>query len=149
MLYLAEPLTATWLQGISRSPAQQIAPIPRLNPPTRSLIDLVARHRTREALMVWGFDANQVAHQVIFYQHLLEPEQLTLSHSLLPHQQETLQHRFLSRHATGLLLVEIAEYPELPSLDAPPTVIRFDRFSLELSPMATDGSGLLYRFRRL
>ncbi len=148
VLYLATPLTSPLLKGISRSPADEVAPIPRLSPSTRSLIDLVGRHRRDEALMVWGFGANQVDLQVIFHHRLMGPEQLTVSHSLLPNQQETLQREFFSNHPKGLILAEMAEHPELPLPDASPIVIRFDQFLLELSPVATDGSGCLFRYRR-
>lgn len=149
LLYLAQPLAQPLLKGIERSPAEYTAPIPRINAPTRRIITLLQEHRTAEPVMVWGFEAYQVAQQVVFHSGLAESEQLPLSETFSPKKWAILLSTFTLRNTTGLLLVETAKHPTLPAPGSPTQVMDFGDVALELTPISTDGPAVLYRYRRL
>lgn len=127
VLYLAQPVAPLLLKGIQRSPAQNIAPIPRLPPETRSLIAVVQRHRRLaplpEPVVVWGFESNQVESLILFHNGVLfEQGHKEQGHKEQGHKFEVaLTDRvaarlkaFGDRHPQGLLMIE--DHPRVRAL---------------------------------
>ncbi len=150
VLYLAQPWAPVLLKGIERSPAANIAPIPRLSPEVKGLIAVVQRHRSNEPLWVWGFEPHQVGHLILFHNRPDIDQQFVFSANE-PREMTLNQARdFLKRNPQGLLMVEqpLRASDLFPQLGQPKPILSLPNAPrIQMEALETGDRYILYRYR--